>query len=277
MTGATSCGDTRIFGAEVDLFPDRPPMIRKNAFKDPNELYNHSPDEMDNATIDNIIASNELLRELEPDALIAGYTPSPFLLASILRGLEYAMMDAFSENGFINELMEFCEKSITIMNKRICASNACDCTLIPGAYDNVDLLGLESFRKICIPSLRRMYELSSSNNLPCIMHPHACLTSGNGIEALKEFMEIGFECVYYGEDNDHGIICDLTDDRCATMGGIDTFTSIFMGPDERVIKDTSEVLEQTKGRRHIFTCSCSVDASVDISRIKLMIDTVNRS
>ena len=58
------------------------------------------------------------------------------------------------------------------------------------------------------------------------------------------------------------------------MGGVDTATTIYLGPDERVVRDTNGVLDDTEGSDFIFTCSCSVDAGLDRERLKLMMDTV---
>ena len=68
----------------------------------------------------------------------------------------------------------------------------------------------------------------------------------------------------------------MTKGRCSMMGGIDTYSAIYLGPDERVIKDTEDVLEQTEGADYMFTCSCSVDAYLDRNRLKLMMDTVRK-
>lgn len=274
MNGATSCGDTRVFGAEVDFFSDRPPMIRKNAFADPMSMYGHTPEEMDNHVIDGIVESYGKLRQLEPDAVIAGYTASPFLLAAVLRGLEQVLMDSFSNLDYMDELMRFTEAAVSIPNEMIVKEPSCDCTLIPGAYDNVGLLGLEPLRRICIPPLQRMYRKSKKNGLPCIFHPHGCLTEYEGIDALNDFMDIGFECIYYGEENDHSVMGELTDGRCSIIGGIDTSTTLFLGDRERIIADTTEVLNRTRDRNRIFSCSCSVDANLEHDKLLVMMDTV---
>ena len=273
MLGATSCGDTRAFGAEIRLFVDRPPMVIRHAFSDPMDLYGHSPDEMD-GVVDRLVLSNNILRGMEPDAFICGYVPSPFLLAAILRGLEPLMMDLGSGDGYIDDLLKFSGDTVHAMNDRICSEGSCDALLIPGAYDNVDLIGIDSLKRYCMGDFNRMRATAKTNGLPTILHPHGIFTRGDGIDALDMFIEDGFECLYYGDGNDHRRITELTDDRCALMGGIDTSTTIFVGPDERVVRDTSDILERTSGGRFAFTCSCSVDANLDGERLKLMIDTV---
>ena len=273
MVGATSCGDTRVFGADVRYYSDRPPMVVRNAFSDPMRLYTNSPADMDLIT-KKLIRSNYLLREKEPDAFIAGCIPSPFLLAAVLRGLESLMMDLGSGNGYILDLLDFSQTIVQDMNDLMCYDGSCDAILIPGAYDNVDLIGMDALRRYCINDLRTIKETADEYDMPTIFHPHGSFTEGQGIEALDEFISIGFGCIYYGENNDHRRMVELTKDSCALMGGVDTSTTIFVGPDERVIQDTADVLEQVDDRRFIFTCSCSVDANLNGERLKTMLDTV---
>ena len=276
VIGATSCGDTRVFGADIQLFPDRPPMIRRNAFSDPNSIDDHSPEEIDCDILDGIAKSHILLRDLEPDAAIVGYTPTPFLLCAVLRGIEYFLMDTMSGNGYIERLLDFSQGVTDIITERICSTGSCDTVMLPGAYDNIGLVGLEAIGKLCIPGLRSMYRRIDGYGLPVIFHPHGTLTEDDGIKALDLFLDVGFDCIYYGEDNDHRALAGLTKGRGSIMGGIDTASTIYLGPDERVVRDTENVLEQTNGADFIFSCSCSVDFGLDRGRLKLMVDTVKK-
>ena len=276
VVGATSCGDTRVFGADVQLFPNRPPMIRKNAFSDPNSIDKHSPEEIDCSILDGIARSHILVRDLEPDAAILGYTPTPFLLCAVLRGIEYFLMDTMSGNGYVERLLEFSQGVTDIITERICSTGTCDAVMLPGAYDNIGLVGLEAIESLCIPGLRSLYKRIDKNDLPVIFHPHGTLTEDDGPKALDLFLDVGFDCIYYGEDNDHRILSELTKGRSSIMGGIDTASTIYIGPDERVIKDTEKVLDDTDKSDFIFTCSCSVDYGLDKDRLKLMLDTVRK-
>ena len=276
IIGSTSCGDTRVFGADVQLFPNRPPMIRKNAFSDPSSIDNHTPEEIDCGILDGIARSHVLIRDLEPDAAILGYTPTPFLLCAVLRGIEYFLMDTMSGNGYVERLLDFSQGVTNIITERICSTGTCDAVMLPGAYDNIGLVGLEAIESLCIPGLRSLYKRIDKNDLPVIFHPHGTLTEDDGPKALDLFLDVGFDCIYYGEDNDHRILSELTKGRSSIMGGIDTASTIYIGPDERVIKDTEKVLDDTDKSDFIFTCSCSVDYGLDKDRLKLMLDTVRK-
>lgn len=274
IVGATSCGDTRVFGADVQLFPDRPPMIRRNAFSDPNAIDNHSPEEIDCSILDGIAESHIIIRDLEPDAFITGYAPTPFLLCAVLRGIEHFLMDTMSGNGYFEDLLDFSLKVSNIIAEKICGTGTCDAIMLPGAYDNIGLVGLDTLKRYCIPGLSSVYNAITKYRLPVMFHPHGTLTEDDGVDALDLFLDIGYDCIYYGEDNDHRRMGELTHGKCSVMGGIDTASTIYLGPDERVVRDTNNIIGQMEGKDYIFTCSCSVDYGLDKGRLKLMIDTV---
>ena len=276
IVGATSCGDTRVFGADVQLFPNRPPMIRRNAFSDPRAIDLHSPEEIDCDILDGIARSHTLLRDMEPDAALIGYTPTPFLLCAVLRGIEYFLMDTMSSNGYIDRLLDFSQDVTRIITERICDTGSCDAVMLPGAYDNVGLFGSDALKRYCIPGLSSLYRIIDDESLPVILHPHGPLTEDDGIRALDMFLDIGFDCIYYSEDIDQRAMAELTEGRCSIMGGVDTASTIYLGPEERVVRDTEKVLDDTDGSDFIFTCSCSVDYGLDKDRLKLMLDTVRK-
>lgn len=274
VPGSMISMDTRELGAEIQLFDDRPAMLVHPAFADSDKLYDHEPSEMDCGTVDEIIHSTNLIKEMDPEAVAASYVPSPFLFSAVLRGLEPLLMDLLSDKDYVNDLMRFTTECCGIIAKRHVNETGSECSIIPGAYDNVDLIGLDDLREVCIPSLRIICEIMSSDSRPVIFHPHGAFTEGAGIEALKDFMDVGFECIYYGENCDHGKMCQLTNGRTSVMGGIDTAKTIFLGNKDTVRKDTEGILKATDGFDFIYTCSCSIDRNLDAGKLKIMMDTV---
>ena len=274
VPGSMISMDTRVFGAEVELFDDRPAMLTKPAFSNPGSLYDHSPDEIGCDTVDQIILSNNTVKDLDPEAIVAAYIPSPFLFSAILRGLEPLLMDLLSEKDYVSDLMNFSTECCIALSKRHIDETESECSVIPGAYDNVDLIGMEGLSDICIPSLRKIDDILSSDGRPVIFHPHGSLSDGIGTEALSEFLDIGFDCIYYGEGCDHRRMCQLCQGRSSVMGGVDTSTTIFLGNEKTVENDTESVLEATEGYDFIYSCSCSVDRNLDAGLLRKMMETV---
>jgi len=274
VIGSLLCTDCRAFGAEYSYLPDRQPMLARPAFSDPYDMYEHSPNDMDTGTMDECIRSYRLVREYEPDAAIAATIPSVLLMAATNRGIEPLLMDMMVDEGYFSDLMDFSRDVVDYVSKRMFDESGADFVIIPGAYDNVDLIGLDALKEFCIPDLKRIHTRCKDNGLDTVLHPHGVLTSDIGKKALDSFIEIGFECIYYGENNDHSVIGGLCEGRVVTMGGVDSATTIFLGPDERVIGDTQHVLDAMRDRDFIYTCSCSVDRGLDLHRMGLMMDIV---
>ena len=274
VPGSMISMDTRELGAEIGLFDDRPAMLTKCAFDDPTALYGHTPADMECGTVDQIIRSTNLVKEMDPDAVVASYVPSPFLFSAVLRGLEPLLMDLMNERDYVKDLMGFTTECCRIIAERHIRETESECSVIPGAYDNVDLVGMDDLRAVCLPALKEIYRVISEGSRPVILHPHGTLTEGDGVEALNDFIDIGFECIYYGENCDHSRMCQLTEGKASVMGGIDTSKTIFLGSEDTVRKDTEDVLDATDGYDFIYSCSCSIDRNLDAGKLRIMMDTV---
>ena len=275
VPGSMISMDTRELGAEIELYDDRPAMLTKPAFKEPDRLYDSDPSDIVRcATVDEIIRSNNLIKETDPEAVVAAYVPSPFLFSAVLRGLEPLLMDMVNEPDYVKELMEFTTGCCEGLARRHIDETESECSIIPGAYDNPDLISLDDLDRICIPSLKRVRSILSRDSRPVIFHPHGALTVPPGRNAFESFVGTGFDCIYYGENCDHGEMCRIADGKVSVMGGIDTATTIFLGDDDTVRKDTKSVLEATDGYDFIYSCSCSIDRNLNAAKLKVMMDTV---
>ncbi|MBR5999512.1 MAG: hypothetical protein IK043_03650 [Candidatus Methanomethylophilaceae archaeon] len=275
VPGSMISMDTRELGAEIELYDDRPAMLTKPAFKEPDRLYDSDPSDIVRcATVDEIIRSNNLIKETDPEAVVAAYVPSPFLFSAVLRGLEPLLMDMVNEPDYVKELMEFTTGCCEGLARRHIDETESECSIIPGAYDNPDLISLDDLDRICIPSLKRVRSILSRDSRPVIFHPHGALTVPPGRNAFESFVGTGFDCIYYGENCDHGEMCRIADGKVSVMGGIDTATTIFLGDDDTVRKDTKSVLEATDGYDFIYSCSCSIDRNLNAGKLKVMMDTV---
>ena len=275
VPGSMISMDTRELGAEIALYDDRPAVLTRPAFTDPEKLYDSDPADVTRcSTVDEIIRSNNLIRKMDPEAVVAAYVPSPFLFSAVLRGLEPLLMDMMDRPDYVEDLMSFTTACCEELARRHMDETESECSIIPGAYDNLDLISFDDLNRICIPSLKRVRSILSRDSRPVIFHPHGALTLSPGRDAFESFVEIGFDCIYYGENCDHGEMCRIADGKVSVMGGIDTATTIFLGDDDTVRKDTKSVLEATDGYDFIYSCSCSIDRNLNAGKLKVMMDTV---
>jgi uroporphyrinogen decarboxylase len=276
VIGSVMAVNGRTFGAEM-VFPDnRPPYTIRPAFADQNDLYRHSPSEIDDESLKQIVISHNLVRDLAPDVAIMYHAPSPFTLSVMFRGFETMMMDILLDPSFVSDLVGFCSDVLDITVDRVLSSSDVDVAMVSGAYDNVDILGSESFVDLPMKYLSPLFDKIKGYDLPCGFHPHGVLSNDCYGLALDTLLDSNLDCLFYGEANDPVKLLEKTRKKVSLMGGVDTFTTIFLGPDERVVRDTKKCMETFMGEDYIFSCSCSVDRGLPMDRMKLMAKTVRR-
>ena len=269
--------DVRIFGAEIRLSPDSPPITVRPAFKDPLALYDHSPSEADCEILRDMTHGYEIIRKKNPDLSLGGFIPSPFSVASNLRGLEPWLMDIMLEPDYTNDLLNFTKEVSSIFAGTILQRGEPDFALMTGAFDNPDLIGIETMGVLCIPGIISQSKIAKDNGLNLVYHPHCSFTEECNRGALDLYLKADVDCIYYGENNDHKILRHLAEDRCSLMGGIDTSSSIYLGPTERAIGDAKRVVDEMRGSHYIFTFSCSIDYGLDKERVAATMNWVSKN
>jgi len=262
--------DQSVFGGSTKCNEYGLPVLIKKPFEDPFRLYAVAPEDME-GRMDEIRMSYQTVRA-GSDIGMALNMVSPFSAAAAMRGLETFLMDLCTEKGYVGDLLQFENELFAVMFNELKDVDA-DAMVLAAPYDNVDMID-SNMMELAFRSLRIVSKASHAEDLPLMLHPHGSLTSEYGKRSLEELLMLPVDCLYYGESNDHGEMRRVVKGRCALTGGIDTFTTIYLGPDERVRKDVNDIIEVMRGENFIFTCSCSVDRGLSLGRMKSMVDSV---
>ena len=273
VAGSYQSMDIRAFGGEME-YPERGiPHAKKFPFADPMKMYRYEGTEIE----DHLQGSSDsfsYIRSSKPDLGLMMNIPAPFSMSVMLRGLEALLMDLVLEPRYSEELIAFGKAVMHTSIEKISDSVDLDAVLMTGSSDNLDLIGQDALRRFSYPGLRDSVKFIHSRNLPIMFHPHGGFTSDADSEkVLDEMIGMGMECFYYGEAIDSVKMKEHAEGKCSLCGGPDTFTTIYLGPDERVKKDVSEYM-RIHDRNYIFATSCSVDRGLSMNRMKMMVDAV---
>ena len=65
-------------------------------------------------------------------------------------------------------------------------------------------------------------------------------------------------------------------DRVSLVGGVDSFTTMFLGNEERVRDDVKSFVDVFKGMPYIISCSCSVESFLPMNKMKVMVDCTRK-
>ena len=273
VNGSTSWFDNRVFGNDI-VFPKKGiPYHNRYCLSDPENLYTLDHSMIPNGLLDELALSHRLVSE-RTDAALVTHVPSPLGAAVGLRGLEHLLFDMLRNPDYVRDLLNFCLGTIKIVTERVFRDVSPDMGLISGANDNVGLIGPDGVWEHSIPFAERTIAVLKKGCSKVCFHPHGELHLYPDI--LKGYERIGTDVLYYGDSCEPLEIHEVIP-KMPLMGGIDTFTTIMLGDEDRVKKDACEYVRMMDGIDYCFSCSCSVDRGLPLENIKTMVDTVRAS
>ena len=275
LAGSYQSIDITAFGGKFAYPEYGIPYIAKPAVSEIDDLYRYSPSDI-REHMQGSLDSFTTVRSGAPDVGLMMNIPAPLSTAMVLRGLQTFLMDLYLEPEFSKDMISFAG-DVSKNSIDVIAGNAdIDGVLLTAAYDNLDMIGPDAMKEFSFPGLRASEKFIHGLGLPVMFHPHGALTSDDAATTvLDEMLDMGFDCLYYGETIDAAKIKEHADGKCALCGGIDTFTTIYLGPDERVRSDVDRYLDHfTEYSGYIFSPSCSVDRGLPLRRMEKMMRTV---
>ena len=267
--------DQRTLGGEVRYKGKSPPMTTRCAFKNADHLY-----ECDINTMASICPeqkkSFEYVRRNDPDFCVGVSIPSPMSLGCQLRGYENFVMESMTEQEYIHDLTDICREYSKMVSGNIIESNLAHYLMITSAFDIPEVFGPEFYKNSVIPTYREEVGYAEKGGIPCVIHPHGCLTDTEGKKNLSKIIDTGIDSIYFGENNDMHTLAEQCNGKVSLIGGVDSFTTIFLGDEERIDKDVKTCVEPFKGTPFIMSCSCSVESFLPIEKMKMMVNSTRR-
>lgn len=267
--------DQRTIGGEMRYEGCAPPMVTRNAFVEADRLYETDVNEMASICPEQK-RSFEYIREKDPEFCIGVSSPSPMSLGCQLRGYEAFVMESMTEPDYIADLTRFSREYIDIVQRNINDDDLAHYSMITSAFDIPEVFGSDYYRKMIIPTYKDSVDLARSYGLPSLIHPHGCLTDKEGTENLNDIIDTGVDSIYFGENNDVQKLAEQCKDRVSLVGGVDSFTTIFLGNEERIRDDVNSFADAFKGMPYIMSCSCSVESFLPMDKMKVMVDCTRK-
>lgn len=263
--------DQRTIGGEVRYNGCAPPMVTKCAFADADKLYRTDVNEMTSICPEQR-RSFEYIREKDPEFCIGVSSPSPMSLGCQLRGYEAFVMESITEPDYIDDLTRFSKEYIDIVQRNINDEGLAHYSMITSAFDIPEVFGPDYYRERIVPTYKDSVELARSYGLPTLIHPHGCLTDEDGSDNLDRIIGTGVDSIYFGENNDVHRLAEHCRGKVSLIGGVDSFTTIFLGDEERIRKDVGSFVDAFKDMPYIMSCSCSVESFLPMEKMRIMVD-----
>lgn len=275
-------GCVHFVGLEVEAlggkvrFPENGiPSVIEHPFQDPgSELPELDLEGV--PTIQNVAESYRLVSEaIGGETAMVCNLEGPVTKAALLRGMENLALDMYHDptlaSAYVNYATELAIDYLEFISSRA----ELDCCFIAAASDNPDIFGQEAFLKHSVPNLASIREASQALGLPTIFHPHGDLSSEANRPLTEKIVETRVEGFQFAEGNDHHALKERLSDRVALLGGIDAFTTLLLGPEERIERETRAFLDDFHPwGGYVFMCSCSLHRGMPMSNVEHMVRTV---
>ncbi|MDW5564047.1 MAG: uroporphyrinogen decarboxylase family protein [Methanomassiliicoccus sp.] len=269
------CGlETEMLGGQL-RFPERGiPTIERPPFADPGAVDRAElPDPLTDEPLSNVVRSHALTSErIGKEVAVLGNIEGAVTKAGMLRGLEALLMDLLTDRALAERTIEFASKLGEDLAGALC-SHGVNCSLfVAAASDNPDLIGPEDFSRYSLPGLRRVVEVGKDNDLPTVFHPHGIFTEPAFSPLVSECVKQGISGFQFAERNDLPLAKHTWGGETCILGGVDAFTTLLLGPEERIEAETRKYLEECGPSGFVMMCSCSLHRGIPLRNVKAMVD-----
>jgi MtaA/CmuA family methyltransferase len=273
------CGlETEVLGGRL-RFPERGiPTIERPPFADPEKVEGAElPDPLRDAPLSNVVRAYELTASfIGEEVAILGNIEGAVTKAGMLRGLEALLMDLLTDRALAERTIEFAARLGEDLADALSSHGVNTAMFVAAASDNPDLIGPEDFRRYSLPGLRRVVDIGKANGLPTVFHPHGIFTEPMFSSLVSESIEQGIAGFQFAERNDLSFAKSKWGGRTCILGGVDAFTTLLFGPEERIVRETEDCLRACGPSGYVLMCSCSLHRGIPLGNVKTMIDACHR-
>ena len=226
-------------------------------FADIDKIDGYQPSDITKGFVSGMRGSSEIVRDKRPDLALVTNVPGPVTMSGFARGLETLMMDLIMNADVADRILAFCtdaiEEEMTFLSKDIS-----DAVFLASASDNPDMIGEEGYRKYTLKNVKRLSDRIHSNGSLSIFHPHGVFSTEDRHQLLSESIGTG------------------VDGLCTILGGVTAYTTLLLGPEKRIIRDTDRFLSCFEDTNYIMTCSCSINRGQPLDYLKVMADRIHQ-
>ncbi len=262
------------FGGVTKFPADGIPYVSKQPFADIGLMDDCSPaDITEGYLFKGMRRSCEIVRSKRPDLALMANVPGPMTMAGFMRGVETLMMDTVLNPDVSDRIAVFALEAVaeemTAMSEGIA-----DGIFFASATDNPDMIG-DEFMNYSVPGIRVLSDAAHRSGMLTVFHPHGLFSAEDREHMLSASLDTGIDGFQFAEGNDPEYIAELCGGRCCILGGVDAYSTLLLGPDTRIVRDTNRFIDSMKGMPYIMTCSCSVNRGLPLDNLRVMADELH--
>ena len=271
--GCISTYGLEAFGGVTKFPKDGIPYVSQNPFANEKLMEDYNPSQITDCYLfKGMRESCEIVRKKRPDLALFVNIPGPMTMAGFMRGVEQLMMDLMMNPDLAAEILVFSVEAIA--NEMVGLTDGiADGVFFASTTDNPDMIG-DDFLEHSVPGIRVLNDLAHRDGYLTIFHPHGVFSTEDRAEYLDAALAAGADGFQFSESNDPESIGDACRGRCCVLGGLDSYTSLLLGPEKRIRRDTMSFIDTFRDDPYIMTCSCSVNRGLPLDNLRIMADQI---
>lgn len=272
--GCISCYSLEAVGGMMKFPANGIPYTSGYPFENPEKIDSFEPSDVIGDTVKGMRKSCEIVKKKRPDLALVTNIAGPVTMSGFARGLETLMMDMIENEGLASKVVNFCTDAMTDQMKFM-TDGISDAVFLASASDNPDMVGNDGYTEYSLRNVRKMKDAIRSEELPVIFHPHGIFSTDDRRSLLNRTLDIGMDGFQFSEGNEPEGILEGCRGRCAILGGVDAYSTLYLGPEKRIVRDTDRFLRVFENSEYILTCSCSLNRGQPLDNLKVMADRVH--
>lgn len=266
--------EVEALGGEV-RFPERGiPSVVRHPFQDAADAT-FEPLDLRRGPFPQVIECYRLVSQQLPDTALVCNLEGPLTRAALLRGMENLALDMHFDPGLASSLVSYATELGEDYLREVASRADLDCSFIAAASDNPDIFGREAFLEHTIPGVARLRRAAEGIGIPTVFHPHGNLSSRENLPLMDEVVATGTEGFQFAEGNDEKVLKAKFGGRMALLGGIDAFSTLLLGPPNKIARETEGYLRTFRPwKGYVFMCSCSLHRGMPLEHMDHMMRCV---
>lgn len=263
-------------GAKVIFRDDEPAIVDEEqpVLKDLRDVYDMPiPDPAKSGRLNEWLeATRTLVDAIGDHVFIMGRADQgPFSIACLLRGTTQFMMDLLTEDKqLIDDVLEYCRKISAVFAKAQKDAGA-HVTSIGDAFAGPNLISPDMYRQFALIPEQKLTKEVQAYGIPFSIH-----ICGNTNGIIQDMGTTGAKILEVDWMLDIKEARKLVPEDTVLMGNIDPSFPLVLGTPADVDTAVKELIEATKGRRHIISSGCAMGRNTPPENFKAFIEAVHR-
>ena len=212
-----------------------------------------------------VLDAIEILKDKYDEQIpVLGHVIGPFSLAAHLANMEKILKMSIKRPGLVEE---FTQLGMDVIAEYAAAmlDRGADVIVIENMFASVDILGTKGYTTFAKPFDR---ELIRRIKGPTILH-----ICGDCTSIIGEMLETGATCLSIDSKTDARYAVDVSRNRAAIMGNVDTVYTLAFGKPQDVEAETQRSLD---AGIDIIAPGCSLSPLTPNRNVQAMVETVKR-